>query len=76
MGGGGQGGSGRGGYIIIIKVFIKHKILSIETHARTHNARINARTHAPVHPPARTHTSILTMQSLIYTTYNGKQTET
>ena len=29
--GGGQGGSGRGGYIITIKVFKKHKILSIET---------------------------------------------
>ena len=42
--------------IVIIKVFIKCKIESIET-------ILSARTHAHAH----THTSILTIQSLIYT---------
>ena len=48
--------------LIIIRVFMKGKILSIETKC-THT-----------HIPAHIHMSMLVMQSLIYTTENGKQT--
>ena len=44
--------------IIIIKVFLKHKILSLET-----ILSMCARTHTHTHTEAPTHTSILTIQS-------------
>ena len=49
------------GYLVIIKAFIKHKIVSIET---VRNAYTYTHTH--IHTRAPAHTSILTIQNLIY----------
>ena len=49
--------------IIIINIFLKHKILSEETIL---SAYMHARAHT--HTEASAHTSTLTIQNLIYTT--------
>ena len=60
--------------VIIIKVFIKHKIVSIETilsmctHVRTHT-----HTHTHTHTEATAHMNILTVQSSIYTVQGYSQ---
>ena len=61
---------------IIMKVFIKHRILSIvnilstymHTHTHTHtHTQTHTHTHTHTHTLAPTHMSILTIQNLIYT---------
>ena len=56
--------------IIIIKVFLKHTVLSLETilsaFAHTHTQFV-PHTEAPTHTEAPAHTSIKTIQNQIYT---------